>query len=231
MMMEFKIADVVEKVRTLQMYKQPIDEEIVKETFGLEKLWENLVIKASGKDANLKGSKEHFAKETEEDVAEFKKGLVVLHQQYKSEGPSSNQTDLDDGLRLIEYYKERTLELNKRKEELVLAEKLFNLSISSFPELVSIDEENKFLQPLYDVYKELKGIIKDYSSTLWLKLDAEQLQKIIDKLYNNMRRKLAQKYSTEHTVYKKLNESVLSFKNSIPLIILLKNGSITDRHW
>ena len=64
-----------------------------------------------------------------------------------------------------------------------------------------------------------------------MKLDAELLQKTIDKLYNQMRRKLAQKYSTDHTVYKKLNESVLSFKNSIPLIIQLKNGSITDRHW
>lgn len=140
MMMEFKIADVVEKFRTLQMYNQPVEAEKVAEAFGLEKLWEDLVVKASGKDADLKSSKELFAKETEEDVAEFKKGLVVLYQQYKAEGPSSPQTDLDDGLRLIEYYKERTLELNKRKEELVLAEKLFNLSISSFPELVNIDE-------------------------------------------------------------------------------------------
>jgi hypothetical protein len=45
--------------------------------------------------------------------------------------------------------------------------------------LVTIDEENKFLQPLYDIYKELKRIIKEYSSTLWLKLDADQLQKAI----------------------------------------------------
>ena len=62
-----------------------------------------------------------FAKETQEDVTEFKKGLVLLYQQYKAEGPSSSNTNLDDGLKLIEYYKERTLELNKRKEELVLA--------------------------------------------------------------------------------------------------------------
>ena len=130
--------------------------------------------------------------------------MVLLEQQYKAEGPSSPQTNLDDGLRLIEYYKERTSELNKRKEELVLAEKLFNLSISSFTQLVTIDEENKFLQPLYDIYKDLKRIIKDYSSTLWLKLDADQLQKAIDKLFNHMKRKLQNKYSAEHPVYKKL---------------------------
>ena len=164
-------------------------------------------------------------------MARFKTALAELHQQYKAEGPSSPNTDLDDGLKLIEFFKERSLELNKRKEELVLAEKLFDLSISSFPELVAIDEENKNLQPLYDLYKEVKGIIKDYSATLWMKLDAEQLQKAIDKLYNQMRRKLSQKYSPEHPVYRQLNERILAFKNSIPLIILLKNGSITDRHW
>ncbi len=113
----------------------------------------------------------------------------------------------------------------------MLAEKLFNLSISSFTQLVTIDEENKSLQPLYDIYKDLKRIIKDYSSTLWLKLDAEQLQKAIDKLFNHMKRKLQNKYSADHSVYKKLLESITSFKNSIPLIILLKSGSVTDRHW
>jgi dynein heavy chain len=155
---------------------------------------------------------------------------VILYKQYKEEGPSSPQTNLDDGLRLIEYYKERIIELNKKKEELVLAEKLFNLDISSFPELVAIDEENKNLQPLYDLYREVKNTIKDYSSTLWVKLDAEQLQKVFDKLFNTLKRKLSQKYSG-NVVYNQLYEKILAFKNSIPLIIQLKNGSITDRHW
>jgi dynein heavy chain len=104
------------------------------------------------------------------------------------------------------------------------------LDISSFPELVAIDEENKNLQPLYDLYREVKNTIKDYSSTLWVKLDAEQLQKVFDKLFNTLKRKLSQKYSG-NIVYNQLYEKVLAFKNSIPLIIQLKNGSITDRHW
>jgi len=35
----------------------------------------------------------------------------------------------------------------------VLAEKLFNLEISTFKELVAIDEENKLLNPLYETFK------------------------------------------------------------------------------
>lgn len=78
-------------------------------------------MKAKQKDVSLNSSKQLFAKETQEEVAEFKKGLVLLHKQYKEEGPSAPGTNLDDGLRLIDYYKERIVELNRRKEELVLA--------------------------------------------------------------------------------------------------------------
>jgi dynein heavy chain len=95
---------------------------------------------------------------------------------------------------------------------------------------VSIDEENKFLQPLYDLYREVKGTIKEYSSMLWSKLDADLLQKSFDKLFLQMKRKLSQKYA-DNSVYRQLQEKIVAFKNSIPLITQLKNGSITDRHW
>jgi dynein heavy chain len=167
-------------------------------------------------------------------VGEFKKGLVLLHKQYKEEGPSAPGTNLDDGLRLIDYYKERLLELNRRKEELVLAEKLFNLDISNFPELVAIDVENKQLQPLYDLYREVKNTIKEYSSMLWMKLDADQLKKSFERLFVTMKRKLANNYppnSLGYGVFTQLNEKIVSFKSSIPLIEQLKNPSVSDRHW
>jgi dynein heavy chain len=48
-------------------------------------------------------------------------------------------------------------EYNRKKDELVLAEKLFNLEILTFKELVAIDEENKLLSTLYDVYRDFKA--------------------------------------------------------------------------
>jgi dynein heavy chain len=77
----------------------------------------------------------------------------VLHAEYKATGPGADDTQLDKGLELLHEYKEIVLELNKKKEELVLAEKLFNLPISTFTELVAIEEDNKKLTVLYDVYR------------------------------------------------------------------------------
>jgi dynein heavy chain len=63
---------------------------------------------------------------------------------------------LDKGLDLLESYKIKTQEFNKKKDGLILAEKLFNLPISTFPELVSIEIENKKMQVLYGHYGEIK---------------------------------------------------------------------------
>lgn len=80
---------------------------------------------------------------------------------------------MDQGLELLEEYKAKTQELNEKKEELVLAEKLFNLDISNFPNLVMIEEENKKLSVLYKEYKVVKSTIQEWSSHLWNKLDPD----------------------------------------------------------
>jgi dynein heavy chain len=76
--------------------------------------------------------------------------------EYKQSGPGANDVDLDEGLEQLLRYRELVAEFNRRKDELVMAEKLFNLEISTFKELVAIDEENKRLGALYETYKEFK---------------------------------------------------------------------------
>ena len=98
----------------------------------------------------------------------------------------------------------------------MLAEKLFNLEISTFKELVSIDEENKVLGVLYEVYKDFKADQKEWSTMLWAKLDADMLSKGADN-YDKKRKKLQRAYET-NVVFKKLATKIVEFKESIPLI-------------
>jgi len=69
---------------------------------------------------------------------------------------------------------------------------------------------------------------------LWMKLDADQLKKSFDKLFVTMKRKLSNNYpsnSLGYGVFTQLNEKIVAFKNSIPLIEQLKNPAVGDRHW
>lgn len=80
--------------------------------------------------------------------------------------------------------------MNEKKDELVLAEKLFNLPISTFKELVSVEEENKKLGVIYDIYKDFKNRVGDWSNILWAKLDAENLRVGAEE-FDKKRKKLA----------------------------------------
>jgi dynein heavy chain, axonemal len=121
------------------------------------------------------------------------------------------------------------LEYNAKKDELVMAQKLFNLEISTFKELVSIDEENKKLSVLYGLYREFKQDVKEWSVMLWAKLDSEVLRTGAEG-YDKKRKKMGKEHE-ENIIFKKLATRIIEFKESIPLIIQLKSGSITTRHW
>jgi len=90
--------------------------------------------------------------------------LKSVYDEYKAVGPGAPDVELNEGLEQLIKYKEMVAEYNKKKDELVLAEKLFNLEISTFKELVAIDEENKTLSTLYDVYKDFKADQKEWST-------------------------------------------------------------------
>ena len=126
-------------------------------------------------------------------MLQFKQHVKGLYLEYKQNGPGAPETSLDKGLELLLEYKELIIDLNKKKDELVLAEKLFNLPISSFPEQVAIEEENKKLTVLYDVYKSVKTCINEWSTMLWAKLDAEQLKSGADN-FDKLKKKLGKQY-------------------------------------
>jgi len=230
MVMEFRISDVMEKFRTLKMYNQNIEPiERLDEAFSLDDKWKELVKEAKLRDHKLLHVKKHFAKETKEEVSAFKSELRGLLQDYKNKGPGAPETSLDEGMESLGKYQALCMEKNKKKDALVLAEKLFNLDISTFQELVQIDEENKKLQKLYDCYREIKQSISDWSGMIWSKLDSDILKEGAD-TFEKKRKKLANDYA-ENPTYAKLASKITGFRDSIPLIQKLKIGSITERHW
>ena len=75
MNMEFRLADLTEKFRILEMYDLEVEREKIQDAKEIEVKWNNLVREAKIKDQKLNNVKAHFAKETQQEVIEFKKQL------------------------------------------------------------------------------------------------------------------------------------------------------------
>jgi len=229
MNMEFRIADVQEKFRILKNYNQKVEPTIMEEAMGLDERWKELVLEAEVKNLKLEEYKKYFASVTREEVANFKAQISTLYRAYIESGPGAVNTDLDKGLELLAHYQQTVADMNKKREDLVLAERLFELPISQFDELVAIEKENKRLDNLYKIYKDFKNHVSEWSSMLWNKLDADQLTAGADK-FDKTRKRLQNEYN-DHPVFQKLAAKITAFKDSVPLIQKLRAGSVSGVHW
>ena len=57
---------------------------------------------------------------------------------------------------LLENYKKEVARLEKDRQELANAEKLFDLPITMYPELLQVQKEMSGLEKVYDIYKQQK---------------------------------------------------------------------------
>lgn len=70
--MEFRIVEVQEQFRVLDMYEYEIEEEVRKEVDGLMAQWEQLLEYADKQDFAVNDFKKNFAEVTKQDVENFK---------------------------------------------------------------------------------------------------------------------------------------------------------------
>lgn len=117
---------------------------------------------------------------------------------------------------------------SKRKTDLVNAEGLFGLDTTEYPELQKVMSELKKLGRIYDLFREQRDFEDGNRATLWVDLDIGSLQHGVEALERKARKEKGMK---EHSTFRAVEARIFNFKDSIPLIINLKNEAMKPRHW
>lgn len=152
--MEFNIVEVQEQFRILNMFDYEIEPETQQEVDSLMTNWEDLIDAADQKNFEMNEFKQTYSTVTKEDVKNFQKTISDEYEKYKSKGPGTNNVSLEEGVELLKQSKETIIKHNRKREENVSAEKLFNLPISKYPELIAMEEMNKKYDLVYNVFNE-----------------------------------------------------------------------------
>ena len=87
---------------------------------------------------------------------DFHVEVQKLRETFSGAGPGAMGVSLDKGVELTTQYITELSNFNKRRDELVLAQKLFNLPMTSFPELVEMETDLEMLKQMYELYSEFK---------------------------------------------------------------------------
>ena len=144
-----------------------------------------------------------------------------MKEEFITSGPGVIRSDLEEGLTILQQYKSTLESLFLKREALVKAEKLFNLTITSYNELHEVASETKELEKIYELYIDVREAINLWAKALWINIDILALTKGMDNFATRLKKlpkelKLLQPYNV-------VAEKILSFKDSIPLFSDLKN--------
>ena len=73
------------------------------------------------------------------------------------------------------------------RQELTNAEKLFDLPITSYPNLVKVQTEMRGLEMIYSLYEEQKNAREEWAQTLWANLNVNLVRLHFKVLGNGIR--------------------------------------------
>ncbi|KFZ50352.1 Dynein heavy chain 10, axonemal, partial [Antrostomus carolinensis] len=226
---ELRYLDIWERYRTLAMYKIPVPEEEQEMADKVREKWEALFFEASEVDHNLGGAKRKFTKITQQRIEEYSKEVEDFFHKFLTEGPGAVGENLDKGLELMAIFEKEVEKLEKMNQELGSFEKLFDLPVTVYPDLIKAQNDMKGLKQIYEIYELQRAAKKEWSQTLWINLNVQFLQEGIEG-YLKALRKLPKQVRSMPIAFH-LEAKMKAFRDSIPLLLDLKNEALRERHW
>ncbi|XP_064378089.1 dynein axonemal heavy chain 10 [Dromaius novaehollandiae] len=226
---ELKYLDIQERYRTLAMYSIPVAKEEQEMADKIKEKWETLLFEASEVDHSLGSIKRTFTEITRQQVGDYSKEIADFFHKFTTEGPGAVGEDFDKGLELMDIFEKEVEKLEKNHQELGNAEKLFDLPITLYPELMKAQNDMKSLTQIYEIYKLQRAAKEEWSQTLWINLNVQFLQEGIEGFLKTLRKLPKQVRSMPVAFH--LEAKMKAFRDSIPLLLDLKNEALRERHW
>lgn len=156
-------------------------------------------------------------------VNDFSAYTNELWERFRATGPGLPTIELAHGLDALHEFAAELESAIKQREALVLAEKLFDMEITSYPLLAQLEGEMKKLQQIYAVYAEHAEAVRQYASMLWGELDVGKMMASTEEISNKLR-KLKQ-FKLMPT-YELVEREIQGFHNSLPLMKELKSDAL-----
>ena len=226
---EFRCLDIQERYRVLSMFHLGVTEEEEELQKEIMAMWEKLFYDSKLIDASLLDVKKKFAAITLQQIREFGEELIQFYNRFCSEGPGATAQDLEKGMDQMKSYRNELTKYENIQKDLADAEKLFDLPITLYPELLQVQKEMNGLTQIYALYEEQTKARAEWAETLWANLDIQHLQDGIDAFLKRLRGFPHEIKSLSSAMV--LEEKMQEFKSSIPLFLDLKNKALRERHW
>lgn len=226
---ELDIIDITERYRTLVRYNISVPPDELESALNIDKRWRQLYIDSRTRNLRLVDTKKEFRDVTAKQDDEFRESLANLRKEFLDHGPGISIITLDEGNELLIQFKSRIAQFKVKKDELINAKNLFNLEIKPYVDLQQTIIDIEQLDKIYSLYNQFKEFQDNTSSMLWGDLDitalqngAYEIEKVLSKFPADLKK---------ITTFSLLEAKIINFKESLPIVVSLKNDAMKQRHW
>lgn len=214
---------------TLENYGYSISPEESEMAFSIHTQWDSLISESRELLLALVPQREQFAEQTVSDVKKLQYEFAELVLEFDN-GPGKGNIDLNDGLTIIESIKAKLEEKQSIRRYLLRSEKLFDIPITSYPELVELDNRMNTIGKIFDIYGEWKAKVEEWARTLWDEIPLTEMEQVTKEFAITLRQQFDSELQ-KLPVHAAVTDRIRSFQNSIPLFKHLKDPSLRPRHW
>lgn len=109
------------------------------------------------------------------------------------------------------------------------AEKLFGIIPTQYPDLMKLNRELSLLQKLYGLYNDVMRSVDGYFDIKWTELKVPKINAEIQEFHNRCRK--LPKALKGWPAYEALKKKIEDFSQTCPLLELMTNRAMRDRHW
>ena len=230
---EMEYIDIEERYRTVHMHCSQvyaISDEETAQVAQVRYMWLELITLTKRTNHVLGPTKKKFAKVTIEAVSLFREELAIALTKMREEGPAANNVELDSGLEQMNQLTEALTKYQRRRDEYVDTQKLFDLEITSFTSLAQMQEVFNTLSYIFDSYREFMAAQQAWAAQLFFgEVDVELLKAEVEKF--KKKGSLLPVACKQYLANTKLELFMVGFGEGLPLIAELKNDALRDRHW
>eukprot|EP00803_Ostreobium_quekettii_P011338 evm.model.scf_1312.1 EVM.evm.TU.scf_1312.1 scf_1312:839-40608(+) len=232
MQQELRYCDLEERFRTRVLSALPDQvedmEAEMREACSVRDEWLELVDESDLVDYKLEGTKDKFSETTRKQSQDFLKVTEEFRERFKAGGPGLPTLTLARGYELLKEFAEELKVHKATRDELVLAEKLFAVDITSYPHLAQVEAEMKRLTQIYGVYAEYAEAVRQFSGLLWSELDVDKMVARTEEIAAKLKKLKELKHIA---TYELVETEIQEFLDSLPLMKELKSEALRKRHW
>ncbi|XP_074653701.1 dynein axonemal heavy chain 8-like [Tubulanus polymorphus] len=226
---DMNLGPIEETYAMLQKFQVNVSKEETDRVDSLRYSFQRLLSSAGTVQDELVRIQPHFKEELLTSVEVFHQDVGSFMGDYDTVGPMVDGIAPQEASDRLNAFQNKFDDLWRKFNTYSAGEELFGLSVTEYPDLQRTKKELNLLQKLYGLYNAVMDSISGYFDILWTEVDIEKINnELLD--FQNRCRKLP-KGLKDWQAFLELKKKIDDFNESCPLLELMANKAMMDRHW